>query len=177
MVGQVVKVLVVGSKETLMSEEVRSILLDFAGVTGDVHYGYTRAADSRTPWYPRGTAIRNDRQVSLVSMEELADAARELGIPVIEPALLGANLLLSGITEFSTLPMDARLVFSSGAVLSHLRENYPCTGPAKLLAAAYQNPELVSAFPKAAMRKRGLVASVELPGIISPGDTVEVAIS
>jgi len=66
------------------------------------------------------------------------------------------------------------MVFSGGVVLSHLRPNPPCTGPGKLIAAAYQQPDLASAFPKAAMDRRGLVASVELPGIITPGDTVEV---
>ncbi len=174
MKGLVLDVLVAGSKQTLQSESVRSILLDFAGVTGDVHYGFSRAADSRTPWYPRGTPIRNDRQVSLVSQEELALVATALGVPALEAPWVGANLLLSGIADLTRLPWNARLAFSGGVVLSHLRSNPPCTGPGKLIAAAYQQPDLASAFPKAAMDRRGLVASVELPGIISPGDTVEV---
>jgi hypothetical protein len=174
MKGLVLDVLVAGSKQTLQSESVRSILLDFAGVTGDVHYGFSRAADSRTPWYPRGTPIRNDRQVSLVSQEELALVATALGVPALEAPWVGANLLLSGIADLTRLPWNARLAFSGGVVLSHSRSNPPCTGPGKLIAAAYQQPDLASAFPKAAMDRRGLVASVELPGIISPGDTVEV---
>ena len=151
-----------------------SILLSFEGIVGDVHAGFTHGADSRTPWYPRGTLIRNDRQISIVSAEELSLIAKDLHVPEVKPEWLGANLLLSGIPNLSLLSGDTRLVFSSGAVLSHLRENNPCSGPGKLISAAYNQPDLVSQFPKAAMHLRGLVATVELPGIISKGDEVQV---
>ncbi len=170
-----VKSTLVGSDpETLATTRHDSITLTFEGVAGDIHAGYTRAADSRTPWYPRGMQIRNDRQVSLVSLEELAEVAAIMKISEIKPEWLGANIMISGIPNLSLLAWKTRLVFSSGAVLSNLRENNPCPGPAKLIAQAYDRPELTSLFPKAAMHLRGIVATVELPGIISLGDEIQV---
>ena len=158
---------------TLLTTRQESVTLTFEGVAGDNHTGYTRGADGRTPWYPRGTQIRNDRQVSLVSMEELAEVADKMNIPEIKPEWLGANILVAGIPGFSMLPWRTRLVFSSGAVLSNLHENNPCTGPAKLIAQAYNQPELASLFPKAAMHLRGIVATVEFPGEIRVGDEIQ----
>lgn len=170
-----VKSTLVGSDpETLLTTRHDSITLTFEGVAGDIHAGYTRAADSRTPWYPRGTQIRNDRQVSLVSLEELAEVAAIMKISEIKPEWLGANIMVSGIPNLSLLAWKTRLVFSSGAVLSNLRENNPCPGPAKLIALAYDQPELASLFSKAAMHLRGIVATVELPGIINLGDEIQV---
>jgi hypothetical protein len=174
MTGIVENTLIGSNLSTLATVSQASILLSFEGVVGDVHAGLTRGADSRTPWYPRGTIIRNDRQVSIVSVEELARIAKELNVPEVKPEWLGANLLLIGIPDLSILPWDIRLVFSSGAVLSHLHENNPCSGPGKLIAMEYNQPDLASQFPQAAMHLRGLVATVELPGIIAKGDEVQV---
>ena len=174
MTGKVEYTLIGSDHHSLATVNQPSILLSFEGIVGDVHAGFTHGADSRTPWYPRGTLIRNDRQISIVSAEELALIAKELHVPEVKPEWLGANLLISGIPNLSLLSWDTRLVFSSGAVLSHLRENNPCSGPGKLIAAAYNQPDLVSQFPKAAMHLRGLVATVELPGIIAQGDEVQV---
>jgi hypothetical protein len=174
MTGKVESTLMGIDHHSLATVNQPSLLLSFEGIVGDVHAGFTHGADSRTPWYPRGTVIRNDRQVSIVSAEELALIANELHVPEVKPEWLGANLLLSGIPGLSVLPWDSRLVFSSGAVLSQLRENNPCSGPGKLIAAAYNQPDLANQFPKAAMHLRGLVATVELPGIIAQGDEVQV---
>jgi hypothetical protein len=174
MTGKVENTLIGADHHSLATTNRPSILLSFEGIVGDLHAGFTHGADSRTPWYPRGTLIRNDRQVSIVSAEELALIAKELHVAEVKPEWLGANLLLSGITGLSVLHWDTRLVFSSGAVLSQLRENNPCSGPGKLIAAAYNQPDLASQFPKAAMHLRGLVATVELPGIIAKGDEVQV---
>jgi hypothetical protein len=174
MTGKVEATLIGSDRSSLATMSQASILLSFEGIVGDGHAGFTRGADSRTPWYPRGTIIRNDRQVSIVSAEELALIAKELHVPEVKPEWLGANLLLSGIPNLSLLSWVTRLVFSSGAVLSQLRENNPCSGPGKLIAAAYNQPDLISQFPKAAMHLRGLVATVELPGIIAQGDEVQI---
>lgn len=144
----------------------------FKGFAGDLHAGWTRLADSRTPWVTRGTLIRNDRQVSLVSVEELAQVARAIGVPHILAEWLGANLLIEGIQELTLLPPFARLVFSGGTILSVTGENKPCMGPGKVIEA--QTGVEAAAFVKAAKHKRGLVACMELPGIIRPGETVDV---
>ena len=46
-------------------------------------------------------SIRNDRQISIVSAEELALIAKELHVPEVKPEWLGANLLISGIPNLS----------------------------------------------------------------------------
>jgi MOSC domain-containing protein YiiM len=146
------------------------------GIEGDKHSGMTRLSDGRTPYYPRGTEIRNDRQVSLVSQEELAQVAAALDVPVIQPEWVGANLLLQHIPHLTQLPRGTRLVFARGAVLIVEGENLPCIGPGKILEAQYAREDLSAAFPKAAMRKRGLVACVERAGDISEGDEVTAEI-
>ena len=80
-----------------VSRPVDALVLDFAGIVGDFHAGMTRKTTSREPWYPRGTEIRNDRQVTIVSPEELAEVAALMELPEIRPGWIGANLVLSGL--------------------------------------------------------------------------------
>jgi hypothetical protein len=54
---------------------VASLAIGFDGVEGDYHAGPTRKSGGREPWYPRGTEIRNERQLSIVAADELAMAA------------------------------------------------------------------------------------------------------
>lgn len=62
----------------------------FAGVEGEVHAGLKRPSCSRvTGQYPRGTEIRNVRQFSVLSAEELAMIARDMGLAQLDPSLLG----------------------------------------------------------------------------------------
>ena len=152
------------------------VTVTFAGFEGDRHAGITRKADSRTPHYPRGIEIRNDRQVSIVSVEELAQIAAAMDLPEIKPEWLGANLLLQGIPNLTRLPPMTRLFFGVGAVLVVQAENLPCQHPGKIIQEAYSHPDLQVLFPKAGMHLRGLVACVERPGSILRGETVEVAI-
>ena len=56
--------------ETVATE---ALTLDFQGIKGDFHAGYTRRSGGREPWYPRGTEMRNERQLSIVSPDELAE--------------------------------------------------------------------------------------------------------
>jgi hypothetical protein len=152
------------------------VTVTFAGFEGDRHAGIIRKADSRTPHYPRGTKIRNDRQVSIVSVEELAQIAAAMDVPEIKPEWLGANLLLQGIPDLTGLPPMTRLTFSAGAVLVVQAENLPCQHPGKIIQEAYARPDLQGLFPKTGLHLRGLVACVERPGIILQGDRVEVVI-
>ncbi len=123
------------------------VMVTFAGFEGDRHAGIIRKADSRTPHYPRGTEIRNDRQISIVSVEELAQIAAAMDVPEIKPEWLGANLSLEGIPRLTCLPPMTRLYFSSGAVLVVQAENLPCQHPGKIIQDAYSRPESAGAFP------------------------------
>jgi protein arginine kinase activator len=57
---------------TLVTRPVPTLTLDWQGVVGDSHAGQTRKADVRVPHYPRGSQIRNERQVTIVAADELA---------------------------------------------------------------------------------------------------------
>ena len=147
--------------------------LTFEGIPHDRHAGFLRRADARTPHYPRGTPIRNIRQLSIVSTEELAEIAVRLGLPELLPQWLGANIVLAGLPDLSFLPRGTRLAFPGGAALAAEGYNRPCLGTGRKVheAAPSVTPQ---EFVKAASRLRGIVASVERPGEVRAGDSVEV---
>jgi len=138
--GRVEAVLVCESAESLESTRKVWIETSFAGVAGDKHGGVTASSGGRTPFYPRGTEIRNYRQASIISVEEMAEVARILSIPGVLPEWLGANLLVSGIPRLTQLPPFTRLFFEGGAVLLVERDNEPCPGPGRILAREHNLP-------------------------------------
>jgi len=174
--GTTLAVFVCGDADSIQSTRLEQVVAAFEGLAGEKHSGFTRPADSRTPYYTRGTPIRNDRQISILSAEEMQQAAANLGIPQIQPEWIGANLLLSGIPRLSKLPPNTRLVFESGAVLLVTAENHPCKLAGRTIAAQIGRTELGELYPKAAAGLRGVVAVVELPGLIREGDAVTVEI-
>jgi hypothetical protein len=60
---------------------VAELDLSFEGIDGDFHRGHTRRSGGREPWYPRGTEMRNERQLSIVAPDELALVAEAMGLP------------------------------------------------------------------------------------------------
>lgn len=176
LVGRVARVFVAREPDTLVSARIPRATVLFGGFEGDKHAGWTRRADARVPWYPRGTIIRNERQVSIVASEELAQIALALGVAEVRAEWLGANLELSGLPSLTLLGPRTRLVFASGAVLTVEGENMPCRGPGRAIQQALGIRGIETRFPKAALHLRGIVATVELPGEIAEGDTVTRAI-
>lgn len=158
-----------GTHITTPQAQVRAT---FAGLAGDLHAGLTRKSDGRTPFYPRGTLIRNERQVTIVSSVELALAAAEMNIPEIRPEWIGANLLIDGIPQLTLLPPRARLFFAGGAVMLVTGENAPCTIAGGAIEQQAGIPGLRELFPKAAVHRRGITATVERPGLIHSGEAV-----
>jgi hypothetical protein len=148
------------------------VQVTFAGFDGDLHAGLTRKSDGRTPFYPRGTIIRNERQVTIVSTLELLQVAAEMGIPEVRPEWIGANLLIDGIPRLTLLPPRTRLFFPGGVVLIVSGENQPCTIAGYAIEQQVGPPGLAQQFPKAAVHRRGLTATVEHPGFIHLGDSV-----
>lgn len=160
-----------------VSRPVDALTLDFAGIVGDFHAGLTRKSTSREPWYPRGTEIRNDRQLTIVSEEELAEVALLMELPEIAPGWIGANFVLSGLADLSLTPVGTRLFFAGGVTLLLEGENAPCRVAGESIGAHVAGRQgLDLLFPKLARHKRGLVASVERPGTIraSEGFTLRV---
>jgi MOSC domain-containing protein YiiM len=149
--------------------------LAFEGIPGDRHAGLTMKSSVRTPYYEKGTLVRNARQLSLVSEEELALVAAELSLPQVRFTWLGANLVLQGIERLTLLPPSTRLQFDGGATLVVDGENVPCPGPGRVIARETghaEEPTFPSRFVKAAKQRRGLVAWVERPGRVRVGDSV-----
>lgn len=173
--GVVVKqVLLAEEKATFVTCEVPFIEVELGGVPGDRHYGLLRPADSRQKIYSRGTMLANRRQISIVSVEECELIAEAMGLPLIKPEWLGANLLISGIDKLTELPVGTRLLFPGGTGLICEGENLPCIAPGKVIEEASGQAVLRSKFVPAARKRRGIVCSVEREGSIKAGDSVRV---
>ena len=172
--GRVEGVFVVES-DAVESSPRSELVLTYAGVAGDRHEGLVRPSGAREPWYPRGTPMRNERQLSILSVEELAEVAAALGLPAIPAEWIGANLALSGIPHFSRLPPRTMLMFPSGATIRIDGDNGPCRKSGGSIVRHHPDRKDVEfAFVKAAADKRGLVGWVEREGVIRPGDEVRL---
>jgi MOSC domain-containing protein YiiM len=166
--------LLIADGEDFVSRDIDRTELVFGGIQGDLHAGLTRPSCSRTPWHSRGTEVANTRQISLLSIEDCAALAVRLELPELDPRLLGANLVVEGVEDFSALPAATRLQFPSGATLFITEENGPCIQPGHKLAKAHGRQDLVFGFVNAARHLRGLLAIVERPGPIAVGDSFKV---
>lgn len=160
----------------LESVEADEIELDLAGVVGDTHSGLTRPSCSRVKLqYARGTEIKNARQLTIVSDEELASIGADMGLPEpVRPSWIGANIALEGLPDLTQIPPGSRLLFEGGASVAVDMENGPCKYPAEVIEAAH--PGLGMGFPPKALGRRGLTGWVEKPGRIRRGETVALHI-
>lgn len=149
--------------------------VSFEGFAGERHSSLVTRSDVRyRKQYKKDTPIRNTRQVSMVSVEDLQQIADKLEVARLEPEWLGANLLVSGIAKFTELPPSSRLLFSSGAALVVDNENGACRYPAAVVERHF--PCAGSRFVAAARNLRGVVGWVERQGAISLGDEIAVHI-
>lgn len=147
--------------------------LSFTGLVGDAHSGLTRLSCSRVKaQYPRGTPIKNTRQISIISDQELIEIAYRMGVEEIRPEWLGINLVFTGIPQLTQLPPSTRLIFDNGASMVVDLANGPCKAPHELIVQHY--PQLQSSFMIAAKDKRGVTAWVEAEGIIHVGQRCHV---
>lgn len=163
-------------KTALESEAIPEMTLTFGGLSEESHAGLTRPSCSRVAsQHKRGTPIRNVRQLSLLSQEDLAAIAQDMGVAGLEPALTGASMVLAGLPDFSHLPPSSRLQDeATGATLVVDMENRPCTLPAKPIEAIH--PGKGRAFKAAAAGRRGVTAWVEREGVIALGATLRLHI-
>lgn len=158
---------------------VEALRLGFEGIEGDFHAGFTRRSGGREPWYPRGTEMRNERQLTLVASDELAIVAEGMGLAEIKPEWIGANLLIDGLPRLSMLPAGTLLFFEGGVTLKIEGQNHPCRISGRAIAQNAGMPDLEAGallFPKKAKRLRGLVAWVEKPGRVRQGETISVRV-
>ncbi|MEJ2001056.1 MAG: MOSC domain-containing protein [Maritimibacter sp.] len=159
----------------LESAGLPELRLSFAGPEGEAHSGLTRAACARvTNLYERGTEIRNTRQVSILSAEELAEIAREMGVERVDPGWIGATLVVEGIPDLTHLPPSSRLQGPDGVTLVVDCENHPCVYAGKSVDAHLpgQGPK----FKPAAKNRRGVTAWVEREGRLALGEELRLFI-
>lgn len=160
---------------SLKAEALTEVTVSFAGIEGEDHGGLTRASCSRvTSQYQRDTEIRNTRQLSIVSAEELAAIAGAIGIERLDPAWVGASMVVSGIPDFTHLPPNSRLQTQAGTTLTIDMENRPCRLPAPVIEA--EAPGAGAGFMAAAKGRRGVTAWVEREGPLRVGDNVSLHI-
>lgn len=160
-----------GDRNALSSPARTALDLTFAGVDGAFHAGLTRPSCSRVKsQYAKGTAIKNERQLSIVSQEELDAIAAEMGIEAIDPTRVGATMVVKGIPDFTHIPPSSRLQATSGATVTVDMENRPCLFPSKSLEI--EHPGKGVGFKPAAKNRRGVCAWVAAEGRVAVGDVL-----
>lgn len=173
--GEVVWLGRVGDRAAaLASAPCTHLALGFAGPEGEDHGGLTRPSCSRVSrQYPKGTEIRNTRQVSILSEEELAQIAADMDVAHLDPAWLGATIVLRGLPDLSHLPPSSRLQGQEGgATLVVDMENRPCHLPAPVIDTHL--PGKGRGFKLAAKGRRGVTGWVEREGALSVGEQVRL---
>lgn len=159
--------------ESILSAQTDRLELSFDGPAEERHSGRTRPSCSRvTTQYPRGTEIANVRQLSVLSTEELAAIATDIGLEAIDPIWLGASLVIEGIPDFTLVPPSSRLQGPDGVTLIIDMQNRPCHLPAREIEAMH--PGKGKAFKLAAQNRRGVTAWVERPGTLALGDSLRL---
>ncbi len=119
-------------KEKLGSESISEAFASFAGFERENHSGLTRAACSRvSSQHPSGTKIRNVRQFSIISAEEMELVSAEMGIEAVKPEWMGASIMVRGLPDFTYIPPSSRLQNNAGTTLVVDMENHPCMFPGK----------------------------------------------
>lgn len=158
-------------EQTLRNVAVDEMALSFAGLEQESRAGLTRPSCSRVKsQYPRDTEIRNTRQLCIVSAEELAQTAANMGIEAIDPAWLSASIVIEGIPDFTLIPPASRLITPSGTAIAIDMENRPCHLPAPVINE--DMPDKGRAFKLAAKGLRGVTGWVEREGLLRLNDEV-----
>ncbi|MFX0544992.1 MOSC domain-containing protein [Roseovarius sp. S1116L3] len=157
----------------IRSRPLDAVELSYAGVVGEMHSGLTRPSCVRVKeQFAQGTEIANTRQLSIVSAEELVEIAARMELDVIDPAWLGASMVVEGIPNFSHVPPSARLQGPNGASLVIDMQNRPCLYPAREIDK--DHPGRGPKFKTAAKGRRGVTAWVEREGRMAVGESLRL---
>ena len=163
------------ARDDIRSEPLQSVDLTFEGVPGARHSGLTKPACVRTKeQHPEGTILRNVRQLSILSVEELGQIADEVRLDQIDPVWMGATVVIEGIEDWTHIPPSSRLQNADGTTLCIDMENRPCVYPGKEMEK--DHPGHGKKFLPAARKRRGVTAWVEREGPLAVGDTLRLSI-
>jgi MOSC domain-containing protein YiiM len=161
-------------KSVELQTEARSFIkIDWNGVLGSAHSGRTRFSDVRvSQQHDKGTEISNVRQLSIVSQEDIEQISAGMCMGQFDPSWLGANLVVSGLPDFSHLPPSSRLQSANGTTLIVDMQNHPCHQIGKTIDLDF--PGKGRDFTHHAKGRRGITAWVERPGQLNLGDTLKL---
>lgn len=163
------------NRPDIRSQPIESAFASYAGFAEDFHAGLTRASCVRVKsQHPEGTEIRNVRQFSILSSEEMAGIAEDIGLERLDPVLLGASIVLEGIDDFSHVPPNSRLQAANGTTIVIDMINAPCNFPAREIEKA--SPGHGKDFKAAAKGRRGVCGWVEREGMLKLGDELRLHI-
>lgn len=161
------------NRANIRAQSVSQVQASFAGFEDDYHSGLTRASCVRVrDQHPVGTEIRNTRQLSILSVEEMAEIAATIRLETLDPALLGASMVIEGIPDFTFVPPGSRLQTDSGTTIVIDVENGPCNFPAKEIESEAEGHG--KAFKAAARGKRGVTAWIERTGVLIVGEKLRL---
>jgi hypothetical protein len=175
-------------KDYFFTEQTDHLALTTEGIKGERHFGYEEPADTRLKkLYTPGTMVRNNRQWTAISSQELQETAENIGVDRLTADLLGINMLIDGIERLSKLPPMTYLVISPHKEFAPQRDEdvwlviyaevLPCSIAGRGIGMALDREEIARTFPKGAIGHRGTTGWVEKGGIIKPGHTVFVVTS
>jgi MOSC domain-containing protein YiiM len=119
-----------------------------------------------------GELVPNRRQWSAVSSEDVEEICKQLQVMPFAFGAMGENLRLKGV-RLAEVVAGSVLVFPSGCQLVVAGQNDPCRNAAEELSMTY-GPAVARYFVKAAYGLRGILGTVAAPGVIRPGDEVEI---
>ena len=161
------------NRPNIRSEPIDTTKVTYGGFNSDHHAGLTRASCVRVAGrHAEGTEIRNTRQLSILSIEEMTQIAAAMGLDALDPVHLGVSIVLEGIPDFTHVPPASRLQATDGTTLVVDVENGPCNFPAREIE--HDLPGHGKAFKAAARGKRGVTAWVEREGMLKVGDTLRL---
>lgn len=157
----------------IQAEPVEQLELGFPGVQGARHEGANRPSCVRVKnLYPQGTEIRNVRQLTILSQEEMSQIAKAMETGALDPRYLGASIVVRGIPDFTHIPPSSRLQGPDAVTLTVDMENRPCVLPGREIEADHAG--LGARFKPAAEGRRGITAWVERPGALRLGDRLKL---
>ena len=161
------------NRPDIRSQALQTAFASYAGLADDYHGGLTRASCVRVKsQHPEGTEIRNVRQLSVMSQEEIDAIAAGCGLDALDPALLGCSIVVKGISDFTHVPPSSRLQSPDGTTIVIDMENRPCNFPGREIEA--DHPTHGKPFKAAAAGKRGVTAWVEREGVFRVGDKLRL---
>jgi len=165
--------------EELVKRSVDRIEFSLDGIVGDRHSGFERTTWEGDDKQIAGTKRRNERQWSAISMNELQEISEKMNLKHhLSGGDIGANFCISGIKNLSTLSKGTILKFKSGLELLIEEYNPPCMGMSKNIAKIAQDKDgkriEETLFIQVSKYTRGVVGVVEVPGIMTQGDEVEI---